>query len=217
MCSPLEQEKQLVGHGTADCAKHILQWFVQAAAARGLYGYPRHTNAPYHTPSLPQVLLTPTAQAINAVVAPSTLVEFTLTGEQGLSVFTYPNAWAALLDRTKAVSAKWVHSQGFARPLGARAHAQVDQGWDCPASPSWLSLLKRAYVTGGPAHANDASLHKHRRTLTDARLRTHTGAHARAHTHTHTHTHTHFHTHAHTHTRLLPPLKLAGARTRPAT
>ncbi|KIZ05779.1 hypothetical protein MNEG_2178 [Monoraphidium neglectum] len=56
--------------------------------------------------SYEDVLLTPTAQAINAVVGPNTLVEFTLTGEQGLSVFTYPNAWAALLDRTKAVSAK---------------------------------------------------------------------------------------------------------------
>jgi hypothetical protein len=33
-------------------------------------------------------------------------VEFTLTGEQGLSVFTYPKSWAALLDRVKATSAK---------------------------------------------------------------------------------------------------------------
>lgn len=52
------------------------------------------------------MLLKPTGEALNAVINRDTAVEFTLTGEQGLSVFTYPSSWAQLLGRTKAVSAK---------------------------------------------------------------------------------------------------------------
>jgi hypothetical protein len=46
-----------------------------------------------------------TARAIAAVIKPTTLVEFTLTGEQGLSVFSYPKNWSKLLDSTKAITA----------------------------------------------------------------------------------------------------------------
>ena len=48
----------------------------------------------------------PAAEALNAVVNWDTAVEFTLTGEQGLSVFSHPRSWSALLDRTKAVTSR---------------------------------------------------------------------------------------------------------------
>ena len=51
-------------------------------------------------------MLRPAAEAINNVANWDTTVEFTLTGEQGLSVFTYPWEWAGLLDRVKGISAK---------------------------------------------------------------------------------------------------------------
>lgn len=53
-----------------------------------------------------QLLLRPAAEALNAAVNHDTAVEFTLTGEQGLSVFSHPRSWMALLDSTKAVTSR---------------------------------------------------------------------------------------------------------------
>ncbi|KAI8466530.1 MAG: hypothetical protein J3K34DRAFT_433433 [Monoraphidium minutum] len=56
--------------------------------------------------SYEDVLLRPTAEALNSVVSRDTVVEFALAGEQGLSLFTFPNEWAQLIDKTKAISSK---------------------------------------------------------------------------------------------------------------
>ncbi len=43
------------------------------------------------------------AVALNSVITPQTVVEFSMSGEQGLSVFTYPKSWMAATDRTRAL------------------------------------------------------------------------------------------------------------------
>lgn len=68
------------------------------------------------------VLLRPAAEALNNVVRGDTQVEFTLTGEQGLSVFTYPKSWAALLDTVKGITAKGKDA--------SRHKAGVSFNWD---------------------------------------------------------------------------------------
>lgn len=68
------------------------------------------------------VLLKPAAEALNAVTRSDTGVEFTLTGEQGLSVFSFPRSWAQLLDRTKATAAKGKDA--------SRHSAGVSFNWD---------------------------------------------------------------------------------------
>lgn len=56
--------------------------------------------------SYEDVLLKPVAEAVNNVVGADTAVEFTLSAEQGRSVWSYPKEYITLLDRTKAVTAR---------------------------------------------------------------------------------------------------------------
>eukprot|EP00775_Hariotina_reticulata_P011691 gene11691-11835_t len=56
--------------------------------------------------SYEDVLLRPTAEALNMVTKYNTTVEFTLSAEQGRSVWYYPIAYVQLLQRTKAVAAR---------------------------------------------------------------------------------------------------------------
>ena len=52
------------------------------------------------------VLLKPAARALNAVVKKNTVVEFALSAEQGLAIFSYPQQWLKLVNSTKAISSK---------------------------------------------------------------------------------------------------------------
>ncbi|GBF89297.1 hypothetical protein Rsub_02174 [Raphidocelis subcapitata] len=56
--------------------------------------------------SYDEVVLRPIAEALNAATRADTRAEITLAGEQGLSVFSFPRAWAGLLGSTKAASSK---------------------------------------------------------------------------------------------------------------
>jgi len=56
--------------------------------------------------SYAEVLLVPAARALNAAVKADTTVEFALSAEQGLAVFSYPRQWLGLADSVKAISAK---------------------------------------------------------------------------------------------------------------
>lgn len=48
------------------------------------------------------VLLTPAAEALKSVINPGVSVEFSLSGEQGLSIFSYPHNWSAAMARLKS-------------------------------------------------------------------------------------------------------------------
>lgn len=54
--------------------------------------------------SYSDVLLEPAARALNAVVKKDTVVEFALSAEQGLAIFSYPQQWLKLVSSTKAIS-----------------------------------------------------------------------------------------------------------------
>jgi hypothetical protein len=84
-------------------------------------------------------MLRPVAGALNAAVGPDTEVELTLTGEQGLSVFSYPASWAALLNSTKATSSRWA---GGLRALGSGQGVRAGRGCQVFSYPaSWAALL----------------------------------------------------------------------------
>eukprot|EP00879_Flechtneria_rotunda_P025676 GHRR01027311.1.p1 GENE.GHRR01027311.1~~GHRR01027311.1.p1 ORF type:complete len:204 (+),score=65.46 GHRR01027311.1:703-1314(+) len=52
------------------------------------------------------VLLRPAAEALNSVIGYNTVVELTISAEQGLSVWSFPRKYIKLLGSTKAVSAR---------------------------------------------------------------------------------------------------------------
>jgi len=56
--------------------------------------------------SFEDVLLRPAAEALNEVIKHNTTVEFTLSAEQGRSVWYYPTAYKQLLQRMKAVTTR---------------------------------------------------------------------------------------------------------------
>lgn len=56
--------------------------------------------------SYEQVLLQPAAEAISSVVRADTAVEFTLSAEQGRSVWSYPRQYSQLIQRTKAITTR---------------------------------------------------------------------------------------------------------------
>jgi hypothetical protein len=62
-----------------------------------LYGNPTHTAYSYE-----DVLLRPALDALKATLTPDVSVEFSLAGEQGLSVFGYPSNWMKLMDKMRA-------------------------------------------------------------------------------------------------------------------
>jgi hypothetical protein len=58
--------------------------------------------------SYSDVLLQPAAEAINSVANNNTFVEFALTGEQGLSTWTYPREYLQLLHEMKNITLRYV-------------------------------------------------------------------------------------------------------------
>jgi hypothetical protein len=58
--------------------------------------------------SYSDVLLQPAAEAINSVANNDTFVEFALTGEQGLSTWTYPREYLQLLHEMKNITLRCV-------------------------------------------------------------------------------------------------------------
>jgi hypothetical protein len=58
--------------------------------------------------SYSDVLLQPAAEAINSVANNDTFVEFALTGEQGLSTWTYPREYLQLLHEMKNITLRYV-------------------------------------------------------------------------------------------------------------
>ncbi len=44
------------------------------------------------------------ARALNQASGPDTIVEFAISGESGLSTFTYPQSWFTAMQQAKAVS-----------------------------------------------------------------------------------------------------------------
>jgi len=65
--------------------------------------------------SYEDVVLRPTAEALNIVTKYNTTVEFTLSAEQGRSVWYFPTAYVQLLQKTKALTARWGMRQGGER------------------------------------------------------------------------------------------------------
>jgi hypothetical protein len=53
------------------------------------------------------VLLQPAAEAINSVADNTTFVEFALTGEQGLSTWTYPREYLQLLHEMRNITTRY--------------------------------------------------------------------------------------------------------------
>ena len=54
-----------------------------------------------------EALIYPAARALNAVINQNTIVEFTLTAEQGYALFAYPRSWMRLIDDARAITARW--------------------------------------------------------------------------------------------------------------
>jgi hypothetical protein len=52
------------------------------------------------------VLLQPAAEAVNSMADNNTFVEFALTGEQGLSTWTYPREYLQLLHEMKNITTR---------------------------------------------------------------------------------------------------------------
>jgi hypothetical protein len=53
-----------------------------------------------------EVLIYPAARALNAVINKDTIVEFTVTAEQGYSLFAHPRSWIRLIDEARAITAR---------------------------------------------------------------------------------------------------------------
>jgi len=71
--------------------------------------------------SYADVLLNPAVDALKAVLKPTTTVEFSLAGEQGLSVFAFPSNWKAAMARMRQ----------YLSPFGSKSHRfGVCFNWD---------------------------------------------------------------------------------------
>lgn len=57
--------------------------------------------------SYTDVLLWPAAEALNSVIGSDTVVQFALSGEQGLSSWSYPREYARLIHEIEAISSRW--------------------------------------------------------------------------------------------------------------
>lgn len=56
--------------------------------------------------SYSDVLLAPVANALSAVIKPTTVVEFSVSAEQGLATWMYPKQWSTAIAQTRAITAK---------------------------------------------------------------------------------------------------------------
>ena len=101
------------------------------------------------------MVLRPIAEALNAAARPDTRAEITLAGEQGLSVFSFPRAWAGLLASTKGISYRRAGAgilgeglRGWGRGLGLGGGGQAHpaSGRPKPQSPAMLDWNAPPYV-----------------------------------------------------------------------